>query len=400
MANPAAAHFQLNLNLRVIHIVETPEGLRVLMRLPMVYALADVAERDAEGQVQAAPYARTVDTAEGRFHYLDAIRLHADPQGLAELVGAGHVLQINRQSLKARVAGLRLWAAGEQPPFASLEEAEAVFARPFVLPPPETYVGDTVVDVELHYPTESEVGTYRLHSTLRPVADGADQTANLILDYVGTRARPRLFRIRGLLDAPVDLGQSLFAALGSFTRHGIHHILSGADHVLFVVCLVLGAIGWALIARITGFTVGHSLTLALGFFGLTPEGAWFIPLVELLIAASVVYAGTAAWFGRSRLTATPLTIALGLLHGLGFSFILRDLLPLDSGHLWPSLLAFNIGVELGQIALALGLFGLLVAIARYLPRFDPILRNSLALGCVAVAAFWVAERSLWLVENL
>ena len=400
IAGAAAAHFQLNLNLRVIHIIETQEGLRVLMRLPMVYALANVAERDAEGQVQTAPYARTVDTAEQRLHYLDTARLRADPQGLASLVRVGHVLQVNRQPLKAQIVGLRLWAAGNQPPFASLAEAEAAFAKPFTLPPPETYIGDTVVDVELHYPAQTKAGAYQLHSTLRPAAAGADETANLILDYIGAPARPRLLRIRGLLDTPVELGQSLLAALGSFTRHGIRHILSGMDHVLFVICLVLGATGWALIARITGFTIGHSLTLALGFFGATPDSAWFIPLVEWLIAVSVVYAGSAAWFGRSHLTATPLTIALGLLHGLGFAFILRDLLPLESAHLWPSLLAFNIGVELGQIALALGLVTILTLLARTLPRFDVPLRRSLALGCAAIAAFWVAERGLWLIQSL
>ena len=72
---------------------------------------------------------------------------------------------------------------------------------------------------------------------------------------------------------------------------GVRHILEGLDHVLFVVCLVLGASGLGApgMARVTGFTIGHSVTLTLGFFGYYPTGAWFVPLVETGIALSIVY---------------------------------------------------------------------------------------------------------------
>ena len=75
-----------------------------------------------------------------------------------------------------------------------------------------------------------------------------------------------------------------------FVRLGIEHILSGSDHLLFLLCLVVPLRGWrALLAVVTVFTLAHSLTLLGSAFGLAPRGAWFPPFVETPIAASIVY---------------------------------------------------------------------------------------------------------------
>jgi hypothetical protein len=105
---------------------------------------------------------------------------------------------------------------------------------------------------------------------------------------------------------------------------------------------------------VTGFTIGHSVTLTMGFFGLVPSGAWFVPTVEAGIAISIIYAAAIAVLPRateanSERNLFIVTSAIGLLHGLGFSFVLHKILQIDSPNIWQSLLAFNVGVEIGQL---------------------------------------------------
>ena len=116
--------------------------------------------------------------------------------------------------------------------------------------------------------------------------------------------------------------------------------------------MILGAATLrSLIARVTGFTLGHTVTLVLGFFGLAPQGAWFIPTVETLIALSIIFAAVDAVARsaneRSDGRAVVVTSLIGVLHGFGFSFMLQNILKVDAPNVWQSLLAFNIGVEIG-----------------------------------------------------
>lgn len=163
-------------------------------------------------------------------------------------------------------------------------------------------------------------------------------------------------------------------ALEVLTRYGglgVLHILGGLDHVLFVLALLLAcrvgraAVPWRLLlTTVTAFTVAHSVTLAaaaVGWIGLPPEP------VEALIALSVLL--TAAEVARAMAGAPPSSLVrrpwqvafpFGLLHGLGFAGALRDVgLPADA--LPTALLSFNVGVELGQLAI-LGV-ALLAAVA-------------------------------------
>ena len=99
------------------------------------------------------------------------------------------------------------------------------------------------------------------------------------------------------------------------------------------------------------------MTLVAGFFGYVPQAAWFVPAVETAVAASIALAAVAALRTAGKAPLLALTAAIGLLHGLGFSFALRQMLQLDGPHLAVSLGAFNVGVELGQIGFAVGRLG-------------------------------------------
>lgn len=400
-AAPAKAHFKLNINIRVFHIVHDPRGLRILARLPMAYLVADkVGTEAADGTRKPAPYTTNRLEDDVLVHYLDPAALRGDPAGLGRILAEALVLETGGIELRAFQGRLRAYPATHQPPFARLGEAEAaltgpVYSNGFAT----TYVGDTVVDIELIYPYRGHATAYSLRSRLDPGLAGQADTANLILDHASDP--PLIFRIRGLLSEPAVVSHSVLRAAWTFIREGVHHIFEGTDHVLFVLCLVLGAatVG-ALVWRITGFTLGHTVTLSLGFFGYAPRGAWFVPVVETGIALSIVYAAVAALAGSRRTPTMVITAALGLLHGFGFSFVLREILRLDSPNLWQSLLAFNVGVEIGQLLIALAVWPVLALVFRTMPERMTMVRWSIALPCIFVATLWTGERGARLLSVL
>jgi hydrogenase/urease accessory protein HupE len=152
-----------------------------------------------------------------------------------------------------------------------------------------------------------------------------------------------------------------------YTRLGVEHILEGVDHLLFVLGLVLlVGLRWRLLATLTAFTLGHSVTLALSTLGwvrVSPAP------VEAAIALSILLLGVELARERPAPTLTRrypgLVAALfGLLHGLGFAGALREV-GLPEGAIPEALLGFNLGVELGQILFVLAVAGA-VTLARRL----------------------------------
>src|SRR5262249_46144718 len=148
---------------------------------------------------------------------------------------------------------------------------------------------------------------------------------------------------------------------------GFRHILDGIDHLLFLCCLVIPFRRLRpLVIIVTAFTVGHSISLAAAALGFVPEGLWFPPLVETLIAATIVYMAlenivhaATGKLGSDLSRRWIVAFAFGIVHGFGFSFALREQLQLAGDHLLTALFAFNLGVELGQIAVLLVLIPML-----------------------------------------
>ena len=401
LGGTASAHFLLDVNIRIFHVVHEPDRIRLLARLPMPWLVADkLGPESADGTRPPAPYTTNRIEDGALVHYLDADAFRRSPEGLARILAGGLVLETGGEALQADVGRVRAWPAREQAPFARLDEAEAALSGPVYPAELEvTYAGDTVVDVELLYPIRGPVTGYTLRSTLNPGLPGQDETANLLLDHAA--APPLVFRVRGPMAAPVEVSRSALKAAWTFIEEGVRHILEGRDHVLFVLCLVLGATAAGALAwRITGFTIGHSVTLSLGFFGYVPEGAWFIPLVETGIALSILYAAAAALAAAGHHVTTVITALLGLLHGLGFSFVLGEILKLDAPNLWQSLLAFNAGIEIGQLLIALAVWPILALIAKRLPERIVLVRWAVALPCIVIATVWTGERAMQFFSSL
>ena len=403
-AVPARAHFLLNLNVRIFHVEHLADGLRVYLRTPMPYLVAErVGPVGANGLPEPAPYT-TNRMKEGKLvHYVDHGQLRRHSIGLGVFAAEGFRFDTDGKPLKAIVEQVRVYRIGNQPEFATMDEAKAAFATGSAYP--ETtdplYVGDTVVDIILRYRAGAPVYEYAVSSTLNPGLPGQEDTANLILDYGpgGTQ----VFRARGLLAEPIAISRSALSAVVTFIKEGVRHILDGLDHVLFVLCLVLGATQIRnLVMRITGFTIGHSVTLTIGFFGIVPSGAWFIPAVEAGIALSIIYAAAIAVLPRSQQNSSErilfaVTCAIGLLHGLGFSFVLQKILQINSPGIWQSLLAFNVGVEIGQLLIIVMSWPLFRLISRLNSRTWHISRWAIAAGCTGIAVFWTGERVLSII---
>jgi len=194
--------------------------------------------------------------------------------------------------------------------------------------------------------------------------------------------------------------QSWWQVMGAYTVEGIRHILFGADHLLFVLgLLLLVKNGWMLVKTITAFTVAHSITLAIATFGYASVPA--LPL-NAAIALSILFLGpeiVRSWRGATSFTIRhPWVVAFvfGLLHGFGFATALTDA-GLPRADLPLALLSFNIGVEIGQLAFV----ALILAVARafqvlqiHWPRWLQALPGYTVGG---LGAFWTVQRVALLV---
>lgn len=181
---------------------------------------------------------------------------------------------------------------------------------------------------------------------------------------------------------------------GGFLLHGIEHMLTGWDHLAFLLALVLACARLRrLLLVVTAFTLAHSVTLALAVTGVVTADPG---LVEPIIAGSIgvaalvglvrLAAGRLAWPGSPRPMPNPvlelgICFGFGLIHGLGFAGLLAELVP--PGQVWVPLLVFNLGVELGQIGAVAVAFPLLVWVGRSpaaRPIFGVILTGLVGLG--------------------
>lgn len=220
--------------------------------------------------------------------------------------------------------------------------------------------------------------------------DGSVQTARL------TPAAPS-FIVSGV--------SSRMDVTKAYTAMGVWHIWRGSDHLAFVACLMLIAgTGRRLLVTITGFTLSHSVTLALAALG------WVrvpVPPVEAAVALSIVFlASEIARPRRDTLTwRFPIAVSasFGLLHGFGFASALRDI-GLPHAEIPAALLSFNIGVEIGQLAFVGGILGCVFCVSRLLRRTGATARDwpqriekPLAYLVGAVAMYWTIERtaSFW-----
>ena len=204
----------------------------------------------------------------------------------------------------------------------------------------------TLLDVWFAYPIRNERSRFSIHSELARL--GIRVVTALRLEVPDGTVRA--FEFSGD-PGMVRLDPRWHQAALRFVAMGFEHILDGTDHLLFLLCLVIPFRRLrTLIPVVTAFTAAHSITLIASAYNLGPDALWFPPLIETLIAISIVYMALENIVGGSTTQRRwMMSFGFGLVHGFGFSFALRQSLQFAGSHLLASLLSFNVGVELGQL---------------------------------------------------
>ena len=184
--------------------------------------------------------------------------------------------------------------------------------------------------------------------------------------------------------------QGALEVMKVFIPSGIHHILIGPDHILFLVGLLLTGGRWkTLLSIVTAFTIGHSITLSLAALNKVNPPA---TIIEPAIALSIVFVGADNLVrGDGRDLRAWVAAVFGLVHGFGFANVLREFgLPREA--LGWSLFSFNVGVEIGQLAVVLMVAGLLAAIRRQSATLGARVAFAGSLVVIAAGTYWFVQR--------
>ena len=353
------------------HVFLKPEGtrMRILVRVPLG-AMRDVDFPLVDGSYLdvAAADAQLRDAA--ILWVADELRLFEDGRPLpqAEVIVARASLPSDRS-------------------FGAYGSALAHVTGPALSPATRVVWSQALLDILMDVPISSEASDF----SVRPGLERLGVRVATVLHFVPPGGPERVLELSGD-PGVVRLDPRWHQAALSFVALGFRHILGGLDHLLFLLCLILPfrrvrPLVWV----VTAFTVAHSVTLVASAYGLAPDALWFPPLVETLIAASIVYMALENVLGAALHRRWAIAFAFGLVHGFGFSFALHETLQFAGRHLVVSLLSFNVGVELGQ----------LLVLAVLVPALNALFRRAVAekVGTVVVSVVvahtawhWMAER--------
>jgi HupE/UreJ protein len=275
--------------------------------------------------------------------------------------------------------------------FASYEEALAHVTGARLPNDTELYWNQGLLDVLFEYPIHSDAADFSIHAGLSQLG----LRVVTVVRFLPPGGVVRAFEFTGdpgLVRLDPRWGQ---AAL-RFVEAGFFHILDGTDHLLFLLCLVIPFRRFrSLIVVVTAFTLAHSITLIASAYDLGPDALWFPPLIETLIAISIVYMALENIVGsglrHSLRRRWMIAFGFGLVHGFGFSLALRETLQFAGSHLLVSLLSFNVGVELGQ----------LLALALLIPALGLLFRFVIAerIGAIVLSALVAHTGWHWMIER-
>jgi len=272
--------------------------------------------------------------------------------------------------------------------FASYEQALAHVTGPRLPNTMQLYWEQGLLDVLFEYP----IGSDRSDFSIRPRLERLGLRTTVVLRFLPAAGVVRALDLHGD-PGLVRLDPRWHQAAWRFVESGFFHILEGTDHLLFLLCLVIPFRKFGqLVLLVTSFTVAHSITLIASAYNFGPDALWFPPLIETLIAISILYMAIENVLGSNVGRRWLITFGFGLVHGFAFSFALRETLQFAGSHLLTSLLSFNLGVELGQ----------LLVLALLIPALEILFRFPVAerLGTIILSALvghtawhWMTERA-------
>jgi hydrogenase/urease accessory protein HupE len=255
----------------------------------------------------------------------------------------------------------------------------------------EPLVERAALRISLRYPLTAPAGVVRVSGAALFPYDPNHRTFVNVYEQGELRQQAILDRTPRAIDYFAGTRQGVLEVIRRFVPAGVHHILIGPDHILFLVGLILlGGTVRRLLLIVTAFTLAHSVTLSLAALDLVNPPS---RLVEPAIALSIIYVGADNLLGRGgRDVRAWIALAFGLVHGFGFAGVLREM-GLPAAALGWSLFSFNLGVEIGQV--------LIVAVAATaLALLRSRSRRAAELVAVAGSALVIVAGSFWFVERI
>lgn len=353
-------------------------------------------ESDVLRIVLRAPLEAMRDThfPERGLGYLDLARAEPMAREAAQLWIAGFIeaFENGSQLPEARVVATRIALPSDRS-FASYEAALAHVLGPALPDSTDIPWQQAQLDVVLEYPITSAQSNF----ALRPQLGRLGVKTTTVLRFITPSGAERAYQYVGD-PGLVRLDPRWYHAGFQFVKLGVAHILSGIDHLLFVLCLVIPFRRVRpLIVIVTSFTVAHSITLVSSAMGVAPDALWFPPLIETLVAASILFMALENIVGPKLERRWLIAFGFGLVHGFAFSFALRESLQFAGSHLAISLFTFNLGVEIGQLlVLAVAIPLLSLAFTRVVAeRLGVIILSALV---AHTAWHWMIDRGATLSE--
>ncbi len=251
------------------------------------------------------------------------------------------------------------------------------------------FVAPSVLELTFAYTFDQDANDLHVVSRL----DQVTQANHSHLIQIGADAEARqAILTRDVPEITIDYaaGIPLSVTAYEFLFLGIEHIAVGYDHLAFLAGVIMAttALG-SLVKIVTAFTVGHSVTLALASLDVVSLPPRF---VESVIALSIAYVAAENFLGRKLVDRWILTFFFGLVHGFGFSSVLRDL-GLAPGHMVLSLFSFNLGVEVGQLVFVLVLVPFLVAVGK--SRWKEPVTATVSVAVMTLGFYWFVERAVF-----
>jgi hypothetical protein len=332
---------------------------------------------------------RDVEFPENEQGYLDLERLIPQLPDVATLWISQFITiyEGSERLPKPRIAALQVSLPSDRS-FVSFDEALRHVTGPGLPQDADVSWNQVLFDVLFEYPIASERSAFFMESKL---AQLAARVVTVLRFVQGDEVRT--FEFTGN-PGRIPLDPTWLQTAWQFVKLGFAHILDGIDHLLFLFCLAIPCRKFRVLAVVvTAFTLAHSITLLASAIGVAPDALWFPPLIETLIALSIVYMAVENIVGMGGALHRRWMVAFGfgLIHGFGFSFALRETLQFAGSNLLVSLLSFNVGVELGQ----------LVALVLMAPLLAGLFRFALPerLGTIVLSTLVAHTGWHWLLER-
>lgn len=375
----ASAHFLTNANPRIVHVAQSgADEMVILVRMPapLAFLPGDWAGQD-DTRLPPFTMKRDGDLA------LTPASLSTNDAAVRALLNGSLSLSLSGKPIAMQVTQYRIWVQDARPTFGTLNSALAAFEKPYDSDSetPLAYY-DLTLDIMITVPSGDLSQEVRLESALGQNFRVTERLGNVAKLYRAQGVETKA--MRGILDVSFPAFQTRSDILLDAGRTGAEHIYRGLDHLALILLIAISASGWrSALVMASAFTLGHLITLTAGLYGVAPNAAWFVPLVEVAITVSIVVAGIAVCLWKNRAFGWTGLFVIGLIHGYGFASSASE--AMFAGQFDAlTLIAFAIGLELCQFAIYALVLPMILLTDRITAQPAPW-RMTVALGIAASA---------------